>query len=163
MATDLDRAYIINGDDLRIALSGAEGRPPLVPNPEDVARYILGYIAKPLDDSRFPISRADLVTRLGFALAEAKVTLTPHELAARLVADIETQTCPCRGPESECGCLQDEDAPASVAAPASALPGEDRETDLLTYACRALIALDDADAVQRIVDYLYERFLGGAR
>jgi len=46
---DLERAYVINGDDLRIALSGRNGSPPLVPNPRDVAAYILDWIARPLD------------------------------------------------------------------------------------------------------------------
>ena len=44
MAADLDRAYVINGDDLRIALTGADGSGPLVPNPRDVAEFILGRI-----------------------------------------------------------------------------------------------------------------------
>jgi hypothetical protein len=45
---DLDRAYVINGDDLRILLGGGDGKPPLVPNPRDVAEYIVGKIACPL-------------------------------------------------------------------------------------------------------------------
>lgn len=48
--SDLDRAYVINGDDLRIALSGGDGKPPLVPNPRDVAEYIIGKFAAPLGD-----------------------------------------------------------------------------------------------------------------
>ena len=47
MARDLDRAYVINGSDLLITLSGMNGRPPLVPNPRDVAEFILDEIAKP--------------------------------------------------------------------------------------------------------------------
>jgi hypothetical protein len=46
--SDLDRAYVVNGDDLRILLGGGDGKPPLVPNPRDVAEYIVGKIACPL-------------------------------------------------------------------------------------------------------------------
>jgi hypothetical protein len=46
--SDLDRAYVINGDDLRIMLAGDGGAPPLVPNPRDVAEYIVSKIACPL-------------------------------------------------------------------------------------------------------------------
>ena len=45
---DLDRAYVINGSDLRIELGGSNGRPPLVPNPRDVAEYLIDRIARPL-------------------------------------------------------------------------------------------------------------------
>lgn len=55
----LDRQFVINGDDLRIALSGTDGRPPLVPNPRDVAAYIVGTIGKPLGAE--PEDRGDLV------------------------------------------------------------------------------------------------------
>lgn len=48
--SDLDRAYVINGDDLRIELSGGGNSPPIVPNPRDVAEYILSRIARPLDE-----------------------------------------------------------------------------------------------------------------
>lgn len=44
---DLDRAYVINGDDLRIALNSG---PALVPNPRDMAEYILAKVAAPLGD-----------------------------------------------------------------------------------------------------------------
>ena len=55
MTTDLDQPYILNGDDLRLALAGTEGRPPLVPNPGDVAAYILGRIAKPYGGPPVPV------------------------------------------------------------------------------------------------------------
>ena len=44
---DIDRAYVINGDNLRIELGGSNGRPPLVPNPHDVAEYLIDRIARP--------------------------------------------------------------------------------------------------------------------
>jgi hypothetical protein len=50
MANDLDRAYIINGSDLRWILGGKGSGAPLVPNAGDTAKYILGAIAKPLDE-----------------------------------------------------------------------------------------------------------------
>ena len=58
MADDIDRAYIINGDDLRIVLEGDGPAPPLVPNPRDIAEYIIGSIARP-----YPIELPPAVTR----------------------------------------------------------------------------------------------------
>jgi hypothetical protein len=60
-ARDLDRAYVINGSDLLIALSGMNGRPPLVPHPRDVAEYILDTIAvvKPAGADRDPWALED--------------------------------------------------------------------------------------------------------
>jgi len=60
VAEDLDRAYVINGDDLRIELGRrvfdftdqgctASGK---LADPEDSARYILKRIAKPLEDKQ---------------------------------------------------------------------------------------------------------------
>ena len=44
MAADLDRAYVINGDDLRIALKGINVPPNVVVNSHEAARHILGEI-----------------------------------------------------------------------------------------------------------------------
>lgn len=52
MAEDLDRAYVINGDDLRIALAGL----PVI-SPRDVAEYILGKYAAPLGSE---VGRAEI-------------------------------------------------------------------------------------------------------
>lgn len=66
---DLDRAYVINGDDLRIALAGMNGRWPAVPNPRTMAGDIIDAIAEPLDGHRALIGRARLAERLdGFYL-----------------------------------------------------------------------------------------------
>ena len=112
MATELDRAYVINGDDLRIALEraaivGEEAAPR-------VAADILGKFAKPLGDSRWPMTRGELTTRLSLALERASIAvqkdeyhggtvwsagnvktwvtpLCPGDLAAALVHDIDRQ------------------------------------------------------------------------
>jgi Protein of unknwon function (DUF3310) len=86
MATELDRAYIINGDDLMRALSstrvvlenvklidehGDMGRPVhagSIRYADTMARDILTAIAYPLDDSRWPMTRGELETRLSLAL-----------------------------------------------------------------------------------------------
>jgi hypothetical protein len=44
MAADLDRAYVINGDDLRIALRDAMQAP--ISDPQDLAGHILGRIGR---------------------------------------------------------------------------------------------------------------------
>jgi hypothetical protein len=49
MATDLDRPFIINGDDLRIAFKEL-----VTGDPETVARFILGEIAKPYEPEPEP-------------------------------------------------------------------------------------------------------------
>ena len=54
----LDRAYVINGDDLRLALGGDGGHPKIVQDPRTVAEYILGKFATPLDTHRGVITQA---------------------------------------------------------------------------------------------------------
>jgi hypothetical protein len=76
-ADDLDRAYVINGDDLRIALSGNEGRPPIVASPRDVAAYVIATIGRPLDDVKTDLKRAELAQ----ALAKVRVTIEEPEVS----------------------------------------------------------------------------------
>jgi hypothetical protein len=56
MAAEFDRAYVINGDDLRIALLDLAGKPI---TPGDAARNILSEHAQPLDETGL-ISQAQL-------------------------------------------------------------------------------------------------------
>lgn len=66
---DLDRAYVINGNDLRIALAGMNGKRPSVPNPRTMAGDIIDEIGQPLDGHRALIGRARLAEQLdGFYL-----------------------------------------------------------------------------------------------
>lgn len=134
MPNDLDRAWIINGNDLRIGLSAHDDRPPLVPNPRDVAAYLLDFAGKPLDETRWPMTRGELATRLSKALelmfiavstdgmwtapadgyATAKVS-DPAYTAGQIVREIDAQgtdqrpapepcTCPVPTEKCLCGC-----------------------------------------------------------
>lgn len=83
-ARDLDRAYVINGSDLLIALAGMNGRPPLVPHPQDVAEYILDTIAvaKPLGANADPWAPDDDVVDAHICCEHAPESLAASELAA---------------------------------------------------------------------------------
>ena len=61
---DLDRAYVINGDDLRIALAGMNGKWPSVANPRTMAGDIIDAIAQPLDKVAGRVTREQLARAL---------------------------------------------------------------------------------------------------
>lgn len=58
---ELDRGYIVNGDDLRIALAEMNGKPFA---PRDAAGQILSQIGQPLDEHRAFITQTQLTGRL---------------------------------------------------------------------------------------------------
>lgn len=120
MAADLDRAYIINGTDLCTTLAGTEGKPPLVPNPADVACYILGRIGKPYPP-QWLMARAQTPEGAEFAVPAG-----------------------------------------TLPAPADWRPGDagDPEIAAMGRIHDELIALGDAEAVERTLVYLADRCLG---
>lgn len=190
MAADLDRAYLINGDDLRIALGaspwtfnpdcdGGEGIGPLA-LPEDVARVILDEIAKPLDASRWPMTRGELETRLSLALTAVKVVIepaielftlqgtpihsfrypvkNPDRVAAELLDDIETQGVD--DPDAELVYEVGRPVPLPMPPDAPEPPLEDPELIAAQQVLDALAPLEAADpaAVLRLLRWLRERF-----
>ena len=72
MAESLDRAWVINGEDLRVILEGGAGRPPLVPNPRDVAQFIVTTIGKPLDGAGVRVTREQVEAALAGVRAAAR-------------------------------------------------------------------------------------------
>lgn len=120
MTSDLDHAYLINGDDLRIALAQRQwtltkAATPLgggdfvgrLKMPEEVVRAILDDAGKSLDDSRWPMTRSELEARLIIALDGKDIlidrdpapggkrqyvqAMNPAGLAAELVKHIDKQ------------------------------------------------------------------------
>lgn len=72
---ELDRAFVINGDDLRVALADDGGHPALVSNPRDVAEYILGRIAQPAGKAGIRVTEGSIASALeGFTLIGRPVT-----------------------------------------------------------------------------------------
>jgi hypothetical protein len=157
-AGDLERAYVINGDDLRIVLSGRNGSPPLVPNPRDVAAYILETIARPLD--AVPggvniITREQLAAALDgleFAADLTGVELPPGAWAGakiRYPGDFAEEVLAALGTGPD------------EAADADARPGRavtaDPEVSFLAGVVKALDEMGDF-AVARVMAYLSDRY-----
>lgn len=96
---DLDRAYVINGDDLRRALAGLSGGTGFVKNPTETAARILDEIAQPLGDAGIRVTESSLASALeGFwvrvratsgAMGTSNAELAnPDEMASALFATL---------------------------------------------------------------------------
>lgn len=141
MPSDLDRAYVINGDDLRIALGKHAGRLAL---PEQVARVVLKEVARPLEGGQpgvypvVPVSEPMLADALQAAGVGSPVT-TAETVFARL----------------------DERWRATLAGPPVPLPAPEDEPDAelaaMAVIVSALDALDDAE-VARVLRWARDRY-----
>ncbi|HEX8007132.1 MAG TPA: hypothetical protein VF482_11965 [Trebonia sp.] len=184
MATDLDRAWVINGDDLRIGLERCRNN---MGSATEVAAFLLDFAGWPLGEKRWPMTRGELATRLSKALADSPVQVVdgarcyyigtptePGSLAAYLVDKIDAQgtegghAIGLDGECSVCGGENGRHVPLAGTADGPPLPMppdapgvlEDLELVTAQAVLDDLAPLEDTDpaAVLRVIDWLRKRY-----
>lgn len=154
---ELDRAYVINGDDLHIALAGMNGRWPAVPNPRTMAADILEVIAQPLGTAGVHVTGKQLAAVLdGFCLGvhSSLDDVTQGLVAAPVhVADAILRRLSANAAHEPCGDVVD----ASICCDHEHFP-DDRELALMAAILAGMKQLD-RDAQQRIRNWVDERFV----
>lgn len=145
---DLDRAYVINGDDLRIALASPDAKPFLVGSPREMAEHILRTA---LVRDVVIVSHGQLARALDGVTVWCKPDggqapdhtfagkITNAEAVARRVLGVIARPAP------GCDCMAD---PAAVADP---------ELTAMTVAVACLEPLD-MEAQARVMHWLLDRF-----